>query len=127
MYKNKKYNGGRGNGHPRFNGRFPRVNNRSRGNNFRNVKVFNPSSIINTLIAKPVAQEYTITRAFSDFKVTEQIKRNISEKGYQSPTPIQDQSIGHILEGRDLIGIANTGTGKTAAFLIPLIDQVFKN
>lgn len=41
--------------------------------------------------------------------------------------PIQDQAIPAILEGKDVIGIANTGTGKTAAFLIPLIDKVAKN
>ena len=51
------------------------------------------------------------------------MKRNIADHGYTSPTAIQDQAIPHILEGRDLIGIANTGTGKTAAFLISLINK----
>jgi len=52
------------------------------------------------------------------------LKANIEKKGYVTPTPIQDQAIPHMLEGRDLIGTANTGTGKTAAFLIPLINNV---
>lgn len=49
------------------------------------------------------------------------------KKGYNAPTPIQDKVIPHILANQDVVGIANTGTGKTAAFLIPLIDKVMKN
>ena len=64
---------------------------------------------------------------FEDFPVSSQIKRNIANKKYVSPTPIQDQAIPVILEGSDIIGIANTGTGKTAAFLVPLIDKVYKD
>jgi superfamily II DNA/RNA helicase len=55
------------------------------------------------------------------------LKQGIIKKGYTLPTPIQDRSIPHILKGEDIVGIANTGTGKTAAFLIPLIDKVLKN
>lgn len=71
--------------------------------------------------------EYVPKHRFEDFPICDQLKRNIAYKGYGLPTPIQDQSIPVILEGRDIIGIANTGTGKTAAFLIPLIDKVSKN
>ena len=55
------------------------------------------------------------------------MKKNIVEKGYQDPTPIQDRAIPQVLRGLDIVGIANTGTGKTAAFLIPLIDQMLKD
>lgn len=64
---------------------------------------------------------------FSDFNIDSRIKRNIESRGYIDPMPIQDEAIPHILEGRDLIGIANTGTGKTAAMLIPLIEKALKN
>ena len=64
---------------------------------------------------------------FADFAIDERIKQNISRKGYVTPTPIQDQSIPRILEGRDIVGIANTGTGKTGAFLIPLFDKVVRS
>jgi superfamily II DNA/RNA helicase len=57
----------------------------------------------------------------------ESLKNNIIQKGYTTPTPIQDRAIPEILNGRDVVGIANTGTGKTAAFLIPLINKVLKN
>ncbi|HKC14392.1 MAG TPA: DEAD/DEAH box helicase [Patescibacteria group bacterium] len=65
--------------------------------------------------------------SFSDFKLVPQLLNNISQKGYTIPTPIQNKSIPPILEGNDVIGIANTGTGKTGAFLIPLINKVFLN
>lgn len=72
-------------------------------------------------------QEFVVKNTFADFAITPMIKANISAKGYISPTPIQDQAIPAVLSGRDVIGIANTGTGKTGAFLIPLIDKVAKN
>lgn len=61
---------------------------------------------------------------FADFGIDARLKTNITHKGYVEPTPIQDKAIPHILRGSDIVGIANTGTGKTAAFLIPLINKV---
>jgi superfamily II DNA/RNA helicase len=68
-----------------------------------------------------------VTNQFSDFQISDSIKSNIASKGYITPTPIQDQAIPVVLAGRDIIGMANTGTGKTAAFLIPLIEKVLKD
>lgn len=70
---------------------------------------------------------YESLHSFQDFEIEDILKQNISNKGYVHPTPIQDKAIPLILEGKDVIGIANTGTGKTAAFLIPLINKVYKN
>lgn len=99
------------------------------GNNFggRRIKTFDPSQIVNLPPAVVETKEYVVARQFSDFQISDALKRNISSKGYKTPTPIQDQAIPPILEGRDLIGIANTGTGKTAAFLVPLIEKVLKD
>ena len=94
------------------------------------VRSFNPDQLIRHTINNGVGQNepsYTARHQFADFPILEEIKRNIAQKGYTVPTPIQDQAIPQILAGRDLIGVANTGTGKTAAFLIPLIDKVAKN
>ena len=66
-------------------------------------------------------------KSFSEFDIADYLKVNILNKGYITPTPIQSQAIPPILEGRDLIGLANTGTGKTAAFLIPIINKIFKD
>jgi superfamily II DNA/RNA helicase len=76
-----------------------------------------------------IAEEapYTPKHRFADFKIDERIKHNIARKGYETPTPIQDQAIPPILDGRDIVGIANTGTGKTGAFLIPLLDTVVRD
>lgn len=65
--------------------------------------------------------------SFEEFDIVPQLKENIKNHGYTQPTPIQSQAIAHILEGRDVIGLASTGTGKTATFLIPLINKLFKD
>ncbi len=85
------------------------------------------SKFINRAIESIEAAPYQSKHQFSDFPIVGGFKRNIAEKGYVIPTPIQDQSIPLILAGKDLIGIANTGTGKTAAFLLPLMDKIYRN
>ncbi len=97
----------------------------SRGGSSRPpVKRFNPSDFIKKVEERVIAPTYTPKHAFADFLIEEQLKRNIAKKGYVSPTPIQDQAIPLLLEGKDIVGTANTGTGKTAAFLIPLVNNL---
>ena len=72
-------------------------------------------------------QAFAVTHQFSDFMLSPEINESISAKGYKTPSPIQDQVIPAVLNGRDVVGIANTGTGKTAAFLIPLIQKMLNN
>lgn len=64
---------------------------------------------------------YTPQHRFADFEVNALIKANLAQKGFVTPSPIQDKAIPPALEGRDVIGIADTGTGKTAAFAVPLL------
>lgn len=63
---------------------------------------------------------------FEQTGLSADLLRAVSEAGYESPTPIQESSIPLILDGRDMIGIAQTGTGKTAAFTLPIIDMLSK-
>src|SRR3989344_1679332 len=70
-------------------------------------------------------KEYLAKNSFESFNLSPALKANIDYKGYITLTPIQDQAIPFILEGRDVIGLAATGTGKTAAFLIPLIQKMY--
>lgn len=79
--------------------------------------------------AAPLAfeQENVMNNSFEDFNIAEILKQNIVKRGFTQLTPIQAQAIKPILEGRDVIGLASTGTGKTAAFLIPLIDKIFQD
>jgi len=61
---------------------------------------------------------------FSQFGLAEPILKALASEGYVTPTPIQAQAIPHVLEGRDLCGIAQTGTGKTAAFALPILNRL---
>jgi superfamily II DNA/RNA helicase len=63
--------------------------------------------------------------SFNDFGLAEPILRALAEEKYVTPTPIQDQTIPTALQGRDVIGIAQTGTGKTAAFALPILNHLF--
>src|SRR3954463_9229207 len=59
---------------------------------------------------------------FADLGLSDELLRAVSESGYDTPTPIQRQAIPSVLMGRDIIGIAQTGTGKTAGFVLPMIE-----
>ncbi len=83
-----------------------------------------PSRFINKAVMAEAAEDFTPKHGFGDFNVDSRLKTAISAKGYKTPTAIQDQIIPHVLNSADVVGIANTGTGKTAAFLIPLIHKV---
>lgn len=76
--------------------------------------------------AQPITETetYTPMHSFGDFEVNHLLKANLGDKGFLEPTPIQDQTIPLALEGYDVIGIANTGTGKTAAFALPILHQL---
>lgn len=86
----------------------------------------NPSRFIQA--AKPVETvEYVSTHTFADFAFNDLLKSNITAKGYVTPSPIQDQAIPVGLTGNDIVGIANTGTGKTAAFALPTLNRLMED
>lgn len=89
-----------------------------------NRKTLDPHQLINKDPKTQVQEDYTPTHTFADFGFIDTLNRNLKEKGYVYPTRIQDQSIPHILKGKDLIGLANTGSGKTATFVLPLIHKI---
>ncbi|MBH1956169.1 DEAD/DEAH box helicase [Candidatus Saccharibacteria bacterium] len=86
-------------------------------------KYIHPSKFINKATQKADEVVYESKHKFADFPFGAQLHHNISAKGYVTPSAIQDQAIPHIIEGKDVIGLANTGTGKTAAFLLPIIER----
>lgn len=65
--------------------------------------------------------------SFNELAIHNALKQSIANRGFTTPTPIQDQAIPFILAGQDVIGLADTGTGKTAAFLIPMIHKILAN
>lgn len=85
------------------------------------------SKFINKAVIVEEAPVFVPEHKFADFPLESKLKQNIAEKGYVDPTPIQDRAIAHVLRGEDVVGIANTGTGKTAAFLIPLVNKLIKD
>ncbi|MDR2844569.1 MAG: DEAD/DEAH box helicase [Puniceicoccales bacterium] len=64
---------------------------------------------------------------FADLNLDERLLRAISAKGYTTPSPIQAQCIPHLLDGRDVLGTAQTGTGKTAAFALPILQLLLRH
>lgn len=68
-----------------------------------------------------------IPMKFSDLNLSPLILKAIEEQGYENPTPIQEQSIPFLLQGKDLLGCAQTGTGKTAAFALPILNRLAQN
>lgn len=113
-----QFRGGYGN-RPRF----------SRGGGGMRQATFDPSDFVASLKHAQHSPEkqpeaYVPTHTFADFALIDEVKASVAARGYTQPTPIQDQAIPIILNGQDVVGIANTGTGKTAAFLLPLINKV---
>ena len=82
------------------------------------------SKFVNKAVIIEEAPVFVPEHKFADFLIDSRLKQNIIQKGYTTPTPIQDRAIPHVLRGEDVVGIANTGTGKTAAFLIPLVNKI---
>lgn len=101
--------------------------NRNRTNTTRNrpqLKYADIARFIHKAVIAEQVEQFVPEHRFADFAIEQCLKDAISRKGYKEPTPIQDRAITHILRKSDLVGVANTGTGKTAAFLIPLINKV---
>jgi len=86
------------------------------------------STLDNRLFTKKaepqIAHTYTAKNTIEQLPVNPSIIKNLLTKGYTNPTEIQEKSLNALLEGRNLLGLAQTGTGKTAAFLVPLVHQL---
>lgn len=108
----------------------------SRGKVFRNSRYggnsrpkrqgqfIHPDKFINKAVAAVEEIPFIPQHTFNDFGLTQSLQQTLTSRGYTHPTPIQDGSIKPALSGRDIIGLANTGTGKTAAFVLPIIHQL---
>lgn len=98
-------------------------NQRNRKSGRRAAQYIDPIRFVKA--AKPVqSEEYVALHSFDDFEVHPLLKANIAAKGFTVPSPIQDQTIPHGLANQDIIGIANTGTGKTTAFALPVLHRL---
>lgn len=86
-----------------------------------------PSRFVKAARVVEAREEYVPKHAFRDFDVHELIHKNLETKGYTDPSPIQDQTIPHGLNSVDIIGVANTGTGKTVAFALPMLHRLISD
>lgn len=124
-----QYNNGRvsrGNKSRNFSGGRPAFRGKSRPAKRRGAYI-NPELFVNKNTREKQVDVYEPTNRFSDFNFNTQLKTNIANAGYELPSAIQDKTIPFSLEGKDVIGLANTGTGKTAAFLLPILEKLYKN
>src|SRR5215510_13063828 len=81
-------------------------------------------SIDTTEVPQQVEHDATSTRTFEHLGLSEKVLKAVRDAGYASPTPIQADAIPLVLSGRDVMGLAQTGTGKTAAFTLPIVDRL---
>ena len=86
-----------------------------------------PAKFINKAVIFEEVDIFKPEHNFQDFKIDQRLKQIVVTRGYKTPTPIQDRVIPHAINGSDIVGVANTGTGKTAAFLLPLINKIIFN
>lgn len=83
-------------------------------------------SLSNQTKEQTTDQPYVVQRSFDDFDLHATLRMRLAEKGYDKPTEIQDRSYEAISDGTDFLGMAQTGTGKTAAFLLPLANRLLQ-
>ncbi len=102
--------------------KWSRGNGRKKNNQFIDISRFvrKSSDIKNLAVIE-------IKHKFDDFKFCKQLQANLIRLKFFTPTPIQDQAIMHVLNNKDVVGLANTGTGKTGAFLLPLIHKIYND
>ncbi len=117
------------------NNNFRKTNRRGSSNRFRNSRKsnhsnFNPSQFINKNPTNSTVEEEVFLpkhKNFKEFGLSKFLVETLNRMNIKEPTPIQDKIIPEILRGKDVVGLAETGTGKTAAFLLPLIELTLKN
>jgi len=104
-------------------------NNRNRNNArpARKVSTLDPSLLVKEADHAVVEKVFCPDRLVSELPINDKLKQALADKGYDRPTEIQDRTLETLLDGRDILGIAQTGTGKTGAFLIPIIEQLLHN
>lgn len=121
--RNRGFNSSKKGG--RFNNRPTRFSSKNGGVRMPKLDI---SSFINKAsVSRTPEKTFVPEYSLKDFKLNSALLQSVEQRGYIQLTPIQDKIIPLILQGKDVVGLANTGTGKTAAFLIPLVEKVLKN
>ena len=101
--------------------------NRNNARPAKKASTLDPSLLVKGADHAVVNKVYKSDRLIKDMPIDIKLKEALASKGYERPTEIQDRTLETLLDGRDTLGIAQTGTGKTGAFLIPIIEQLLHN
>lgn len=109
---------------PKPAGRRPSATRNSKPKSTKKPKELDPNLFIRKASGARDEKVYRPARSIAELPVNKRLRDNLLNKGFKTPTEIQDKSLDALLAGRDLMGIAQTCTGKTGAFLIPLIDSL---
>ncbi|MEZ5058327.1 MAG: DEAD/DEAH box helicase [Saprospiraceae bacterium] len=117
-WQKQKRNGSSNNGRGRFS------NNSRRRNSNKKKTAELPEHLFERPAISVEERKYVPSKDFKAFNLHPALQGNLDRVGYELPTEIQEKTYDHILNGEDVLGIAKTGTGKTAAFLIPLIQRL---
>jgi len=120
MYRSYRSSSTRSNSNQGFRNRFPR-------RNYKSPRVDIYAYISRSQQKDNFVQEQSSVEKFADFNLLPQVEQAIVSRGYIKPTPIQAKVIPEVLLGRDILGLANTGTGKTDSFLIPTLHKILTN
>ena len=96
------------------------------GGTGRKKSTLDPSLLIRKA-TQTLVKDYRSDRLIDNLPISPNLKECLIKKGFERPTEIQDKTLETLLQGRDLLGIAQTGTGKTGAFLIPIIEQLLEH
>lgn len=89
--------------------------------------IYKPEAVVPKTAAEKKAAPKVVIQPFSDLGFSPELLANLEARGFTSPSPIQAQIIPQAMQGFDVLGLAETGSGKTAAFLLPLIEKILKN
>ena len=128
---NQRPSGGRGfSGHGSNRGASHSFNRRPSFGGSRRAR-FMPKALDPRMFVRPampvIQEDIVVNHTFEDYGLSEGIVRNIKAKGYVTPTPIQDMALEAALAGKDVLGLADTGTGKTAVFALSVIKNILEN
>lgn len=109
-----------------FNKTSPNKDRRGKSKNGRKSSIVDYSRLIQKAVVSE-EQSFLSDRSIGELPISPQLKQRLINKGFERPTEIQDRSLEALLRGQDILGIAQTGTGKTGAFLIPIIETLLKS
>ncbi len=127
-YSNNQQRRQRNNSSPvKYNGTGSSNRNRSNSNTAKKKSTLDPSLLVKEANHSAVEKVFQSERQISDLPISAKLIQALESKGYKKPTEIQDRTLETLMTGRDLLGIAQTGTGKTGAFLVPIIEQLLHN